>query len=507
MELRVAFGTLGCKLNQLESESLADAFRRVGARLVPLEDEAELFVLNTCTVTAKAERTARRLIRQALAANPAAVVLATGCYAELEAEALAAIDDRVLVLPGGAKAAILALAAHLKAAAPTEGFPAGGLFEAVRGWLDGRAAASAAGRDDPFAFEPEAFGAHSRPSLKVQDGCDRACAYCRVRLARGPSRSLPAELALERLQVLEAGGAAEVVLTGVNLSQYRDGGGDFPGLLRFLLAGTRRVALRLSSYEPDRVDAAFLEVFSDPRLRPHAHLAIQSGSDAILRSMGRPYGRAEVLRAAASLRRVKGDPFLAADFIVGFPGETEADFAESLALAEEAGLAWIHAFPFSPRPGTAAWTMAPRVPDPVARARAGALATAARRGRLAYARRWGGREVEAVVERGGGTDPSWRRATSENYLKLRVLDLPDNLSRGTAFSCRLEDTLPAAAPSPSLDPEEVEAGFGEGTDLAARFLRSLPLSGMGLINLQNEIDSKMPIDGAEPQDGGGAGDA
>ena len=156
----------------------------------------------------------------------------------------------------------------------------GPLLDAVREWAAARDRVEAGvGR---FAFKPESFAFHSRPSLKIQDGCDNHCSYCRVCIARGPSESLRASEVVERLRSLESAGAAEVVLTGVNLSHYRSEGLDFPGLLRLLLGSTASVALRLSSYEPDRVDAAFLEVFSEPRVRPHLHLAVQSGSDSVL---------------------------------------------------------------------------------------------------------------------------------------------------------------------------------------------------------------------------------
>ncbi len=454
MELRVAVHTLGCKLNQLESESLADAFRRAGARLVPFAADAELYLVNTCTVTSKAEQKARRQIRAALAAHPGAVVLATGCYAQLEPEALEALSERVFVLPGEEKSALLALAGYL--AEEWQGH--GDLAEALREWRQRRAEGGAT--LDPFAFTPELFSFHSRPALKVQDGCNNRCSYCRVCIARGPAQSLSADEALARLCTLEASGAREVVLAGVNLSQYRDGERDFPGLVRHLLAGSRRVALRISSYEPDKVDAAFVELFADHRVRPHVHLAVQSGSDAVLARMGRGYRRAAVLAAAKALRRVRPEIFLAADLIVGFPGETEADFAASAALFHEAGLAWVHAFPFSPRPGTAAFALTPRVPERVAGKRAAVLGGLARRAKAAYAERFWGAELEAVLERGaalsGGQDEEdaeeerssnvlgsgEQLATAENYLKLAVYGLPAGAASkarpGTAIRVRLE---------------------------------------------------------------------
>jgi len=427
--LRVSCRSLGCKLNQLETESLTEAFREAGAMVLGRGDRdeeecreagsvpggavgarlgepaADLVLINTCTVTSKAEQKARRLARSALGSGTA--VLVTGCYAQMDAVGLEALHERIVAVPGEEKDALLGLPGWL--ADNWQGH--GDLVSALREWragLGGRV-------PDRFAYKPERFGFHSRPALKVQDGCDNRCSYCRVCLARGASASLGADEALSRARALEATGAAEIVLTGVNLSQYRDGELGFAGLLRRLLAGTERVAFRVSSFEPDRIDGEFLEVFAERRVRPHAHLPIQSGADPVLARMARPYRRDKVLAAVEALRRARRDPFIACDLISGFPGETEGDFASTMELARECRFAWIHAFPFSPRPGTRAWELRPRVPERISGERVEALTALAREGRYAYASRWIGAELAAVVEDSG----PGLRGTSENYLKLR----------------------------------------------------------------------------------------
>lgn len=440
---RVAFYTLGCKLNQLETDSFADAFARAGWTVLPFEpgprEAADLVVVNTCTVTGKAEQKARRIVRLALASDPRTAAIVTGCYAEVEAAALAAVDGRVLVVPGSVKQALLGLPALLAAGGGLSGDE---LLRELRRWSDGLARGAAAPGlganvvDARFSFNPAAFAFHSRPSLKIQDGCDNACAYCRVRLARGASASLPAPEVLSRARALEAAGLPEIVLTGVNLSQYRDGDLGFPGLLELLAAETERVAFRITSYEPDRVDAAFLRAFAHPRVRPHLHLAIQSGADPVLARMGRRYGRSEVLAAVKALRGARRDPFLAADLISGFPGETEADAAATLDLARECDFASIHVFRYSRRPGTAAASMPDLVPERLTRERVEALRELSRAGRAGYVYRWVGSELQAVLEvspDGGATN-----ATSDNYLKLKVLGLPEDSRPGTAIRCRLE---------------------------------------------------------------------
>ena len=439
--LRVAFHTLGCKLNQLETESFADSFARKGALVLPFDSDgenADLVVINTCTVTGKAEHKARRVVRLALAASPEAVVLITGCYAQVEAEALGELDARALVLPGSAKDAVLGLPAWLESHGDVAD-----LLGTLHVWLAGvrgtvRGAVRGADRvvGDRFAYNPGSFAFHSRPALKVQDGCDNACAFCRVRIARGRASSLAAGEVLARARVLEDAGRAEIVLTGVNLSHYRDDGLDLPGLLRLLVSGTERIAFRLSSYEPDRIDSPFLDAFAHPRIRPHLHLAVQSGADPVLAGMGRRYRRSDVLGAVSALRRVRDDPFIAADFISGFPGETEADAAATMELARECDFAWIHAFRFSARPGTTAASLPGQLHKSLSSERAEQLSSLGKTGRKTFVERWIGAEVPAVLET--ARDSSATGATTDNYLRLMVRGLPEGLRPGQAITCLIE---------------------------------------------------------------------
>jgi len=237
--LRIAVQTLGCKLNQLETESIADAFSRAGATIVAFHDSADLYVVNTCTVTSKAEQKARHDIRAALSRSPNAVVIVTGCYAQMEPDELASLNEHIVVVPGLRKASLLSLATWL-----SENWnDYEGLIVAVQAWQREQEQSAQSDSkslqklttDARFAFNPQYFLMHSRPSLKIQDGCNNRCAFCRVCLARGPSVSLAPSEVRARVQQLEEAGKAEVVLTGVNLAQYRAGGFNFAGLLDFLL--------------------------------------------------------------------------------------------------------------------------------------------------------------------------------------------------------------------------------------------------------------------------------
>jgi threonylcarbamoyladenosine tRNA methylthiotransferase MtaB len=423
--MTVSFYTLGCKLNQAESDGVAAAFAGSGFAVVPRK--GDLRIINTCTVTSKAEQKMRRVVRllrgDGNAARNAirnAVLIVTGCAIKKRE-----VQGRVFFLPAHDKPHLAGLPARLKDALPEDTNDAGDavnrtgaeslLHAAILDWFTGLDRTARAG---PFAFEQgiaQYAAPRSRPFLKIQDGCGASCTYCAVTIARGPSVSLDRAAVLERLRVLEEAGFGEAVLTGVNICQYP----GLAGLIGYLLENTDRIRLRLSSLEPDAVDERLLRAVSDPRVRPHFHLSVQSGSDTVLARMGRRYGAAEVERASANLRAVKDDPFLACDIITGFPGETAADFEATYALCEKSAFAWIHAFPFSPRPGTAAATMRPPVPQREAAARAERLRFLAEAGLTAYEKRWESRAVEAVVEHYESGDETVTVVT-ENYLKRRL---------------------------------------------------------------------------------------
>jgi threonylcarbamoyladenosine tRNA methylthiotransferase MtaB len=460
----VSFRTFGCRLNQSESENAAAAFVGAGAALVDFGEAADVVVFNTCTVTSKAEQKARREMRLALRRRTDAVIVVSGCYAEMEPQALAALAPRIVVLPGSRKGALVGLASAL-ADAFAEGLDA---LEEARSY-----AAAAAGTDrrpDPFFFNPGDLRMRGRAALKVQDGCDNRCSYCRVCLARGGSIGLePAEV-LRRARLLSGMGYPEIVLTGVNLSQYRSGGLGFSGLLGLLCRETEGVAYRISSYEPDKVDDDFLKAFAHSRVQPFLHLAVQSGSDPVLKAMGRAYRAEDVLAAASAARVAKADPFIGADLILGFPGESDDHFKQSMDFLTALEPAWVHGFTFSPRPGTKAYAMGGRVPERVAAERAAAVAALAREGRRNFALRRVGKLLVAMAEyadtdededddnaQGQRAEAPAKRAEatahalSAEYLKLELRGLPHE--RPSAFTCRA--TGPAA---------------GAGADLSAEFV-------------------------------------
>jgi threonylcarbamoyladenosine tRNA methylthiotransferase MtaB len=422
--MRVAFYTLGCKLNQSESEALASTFKSRGFFIAPPQDGADIFIVNTCTVTSKAEQKARRMIRKLARKNPDAVIIITGCYAQLDQEALEVLVPNVVVIGHDRKYQLLDLAQCLDMSADCS---AEASVEAVKAAVEQCVAgfrSKAPQEGGIFRFAADTYSFHSRAFLKVQDGCDHQCAYCRVRLARGASVSLgPAEVARRAAQLYRRG-YNELVLTGVNLTAYRDPGNrrfGLPQLLNQLTAGDEGYRIRLSSLEPEMIRSDLIEAVRHPRVCPHFHIPVQSGSDRLLKAVHRPYSADRVRQAVSTLRTAKDDPFLAADVIVGLPGESDQDFRATYDLIKECGFSALHIFTFSPRPGTELYHAKNPVPERIAGERADALRVLAAELEIAYAERWIGRKVHVLLEEIHmiGDEEYWG-GLSENYLRVEI---------------------------------------------------------------------------------------
>ena len=536
-EFIVHFETLGCRLNQIESESAAVFFADAGfvvdmesmTAAAPVPENVVLSIINTCTVTGKAEQKARRLIRLLLRKMPHACVLVTGCYAELEVEAIEAIDHRVCVLPGSRKDLLadipLELKVHLDSVSdvvqieitpfmknlvsrlcvekpkPTniknrhsedEGHDKGKNHHHVHESQEKKsllvlakplknkdlsgftpvAESKEASISPVFRLATDTFFAHSRSSIKIQDGCNCECTYCRIHLARGRAVSLDVAEAVRRVQQLEEVGHQEVVLTGVNLSQYRglyqgqDGEEylNLAGLLQKILENTHSIRIRISSLYPESVDEKLCAVISHQRIQPYFHLSVQSGSDAILKAMRRPYRSAQVYRAVELLRQAKDNPFIACDIIAGFPGETDEDFALTQAMCQTCNFAWVHAFPFSPRPGTPAATMKGQVTQSVVGQRVKWLTSFAIQSKCSYISMWKGQVVSAITEHNrqdrknsiqlhhgteghgeGGMEVQFNNgnkhcthAVTENFIHL---ELPGAFPQGVSIRVRIGEPL------------------------------------------------------------------
>jgi threonylcarbamoyladenosine tRNA methylthiotransferase MtaB len=335
--LRVAFTTLGCKVNQSESDTLARQFAAAGHECVSFEERADVYVVNTCTVTHVADKKSRQMLNQARRLNPEALVVATGCYASIVGDALA--GEQTMVVRNRDKERLLPLVeGRLKRIAPDTPN-----FSDLEKYLD-----VSGGQE------------RTRAMVKAQDGCDSHCTYCIIPRARGRSRSLPPKDVVRRVQALVEEGHAEVVITGVDLGSYgedSDALPDLSGLLEQVLEETDVPRIRVSSLEPGDFDPSWLRLWQNPRLCRHLHVPLQSGSAGVLERMERRYSPAQFAEMVASCRAQIPGVSITTDVMVGFPGESEAEFSECFQFIREIEFDGMHVFKYSPRSGTRAARM------------------------------------------------------------------------------------------------------------------------------------------------------
>jgi threonylcarbamoyladenosine tRNA methylthiotransferase MtaB len=427
MTKRVAIATLGCKVNQADSAAIAEAIEGRGFSLVPFDQEADIYIVNTCTVTARTDYQSRQLVRRAARLNPAAAIVATGCYAQVAPESLRGLPGVVLVVGTAEKSRIPEMIAGLDLTRPGVVFV--GDLSSARTFAR------------PGAIR---FAGHTRAFLKVQEGCDARCRYCIVPLARGPSRSLPLPEALAKLKELGEAGYRETVLTGIHLGAY---GRDLepPTNLPLLLAAAEQQGgierLRLSSVEPREVTEDLIALMRRSRIFcRHLHIPLQSGDDEILRRMGRDYDSAFYGALLSAVAAAVPDIALGADVMAGFPGETPAQFAATCEFLRESQLAYLHVFPYSDRPGTEASRMDGKVDAAEKKRRAQILREIGQQKRRAFAERFLGRELSVLIE--GRNAGGYVRGFSGNYIPVVLrhegLDLTNRIVRVRIESFREE---------------------------------------------------------------------
>ena len=346
---KVVFKTLGCKLNQAETEALAAGFKSLGWKVAAFETEeaVDAVVVNSCTVTNTADRKSRAAMNRALriareSAAEKTLVVMTGCYADGHRETLEE-DGRTFVVGNAGKCRVPQL---------------------VDAYFRGEIALDREeGKRDPFGFLPPERVFRTRAMVKIQDGCDHFCTYCIIPFVRGRAVSRPLDETVKAVREAVAAGYREVVLTGVNMSRWREGKAGFADLIAATLDVRGDFRLRLGSVEPDLIREDLFDLMRHPKMTPHMHLCLQSGSEKVLKAMRRQYGAAEFESIAAKLRSRIPHFNITTDVIVGFPGETEEDFAETAAFCERLCFGHIHTFPYSRREGTRADKMPNQVPE------------------------------------------------------------------------------------------------------------------------------------------------
>ncbi len=413
--------TLGCKVNQYETEYLRQGLLRAGFREALAEEPADLCIVNTCTVTLESDYKSRKIIRALSRENPRTEIIVMGCYAARAPQELARLPRVIHVMTE--KSRLAELVAQL------------GRIDAPDGI--------------------SSFDRLHRAYVKVQDGCTMDCAYCIVPKVRPTLLSRPADQVADEVCRLVEAGHREVVLTGIHLGFYGadlprsgDGRTDLAALVRRILSVQGEFRVRLSSLEAAEVGPELLELMAahPDRICPHLHIPLQSGSDAVLSRMRRRWTVRQFIAQCDEIRRRLDEPALTTDVIVGFPGESEADFEASCRVVREVGFSRVHVFRFSARAGTEAAGLADQLPPPVKRRRADALVAIARQLRLAFARRLVGKELQVVGESVARDRPGILSGTADRYVTVQfpaAAGMMDRIVRVTADRVIEDGTLAA----------------------------------------------------------------
>jgi len=436
-------------VNHYETEAIKEAFVSRGAEVVGEEEFADVYIINTCTVTNIADRKSRQFIRRAKKVNPDALVAVTGCYAQVAADEVASMPEVDLIVGNGRKSEICGLVMQKMQAVSSAGDLCGGdSFAAIGAPQSGCAPAAGDSKtsgggdrsrhadilvlpreeltfyEDMGRIEAGSDGM-TRAYIKIQEGCDRFCSYCLIPYARGPVRSRPAEDIAEEVRSLTEAGHREIVLTGINTALYGTEPGAACSLSQLLTMldeleapGGNDFRIRLSSLEPTVVDKDNVEeIIRHRRLCHHLHLSVQNGSDAVLKSMNRHYTRAEYLEIVKALREYDPDFGITTDIIVGFPGETEEDFRDTLDIVKEAFFGKTHVFRYSPRRGTAGAGLKGAVPESIKKERSAILEEAAEEVARDFRLSNTGKEQTVLIEE---EEDGYMTGYTGNYIKAYI---------------------------------------------------------------------------------------
>ncbi len=380
----VGFFTIGCKLNQFETEQMREIMEAEGYRISNPGEPADVYIVNTCTVTSKSDYRSRQAVRRAIRCNPEATIIVTGCYAQIAPNEIASIRGVDAVIGNSRKASIADYACLAKQTLPVIDVeaPGAGVLRSAR--------------------QISAFGSYTRAFVKIQDGCNNCCTYCAVPLARGRSRSKPQHEVEEEVRILVERGYREVVLTGVHLGSYGkdlDGRINLAQLLRRLSKIDGLSRLRLSSVEPTDFTPELIDVIADPAFRvcPHVHIPLQSGDDRILEFMGRNYTRSFYSNLILTIADRIPNCGMGADVMVGFPGEDEAAFRNTLNLIMDLPLSYLHVFSYSPRPNTPASNMPGQIATETKKERSRILRDLGKAKATAFRQKLKGSNLEVII--------------------------------------------------------------------------------------------------------------
>lgn len=411
MDKKVAFYTLGCKVNQYDTHAMMEQFLDAGYEIVDFEDFAHVYIVNTCTVTNMSDRKSRQMLRRAHRTNPEAIIGAVGCYAQRVADELLTIPGIKLVLGNRDRHNIVDYIERIE----KTGIPINGVADVMKEGI--------------FEETPiSSYSERTRAVIKVQEGCNQFCTYCIIPYARGPIRSRSLEDIVAEVKRLADAGYREIVLTGIHITSYgRDTGDvDLITLIEDIhdIEGIERI--RLGSLEPNYIDSEFIKrICNLPKMCPHYHISLQSGSDSTLKRMGRRYTSSEYRDIVKNLRKANPDVSITTDVMVGFPGETDSEFNETYDFVEDISFSKIHVFQYSPREGTPAANFPDQVQSKVKAARSEKLIELGKRLEEQFMNKFLGREEKVLFEQLTTGSRDMYEGYTENYIKVTASSQSD----------------------------------------------------------------------------------
>lgn len=394
---KVAFKTLGCRLNMFETDSIASQFSGNGYEIVDFGDKADAYIINTCTVTNQSDHKSRQVINQSKKNNANAITVVTGCMATNYKEKLEANENIDYVIDNDHKTSV---------------------FSVVDSHTNGEIVMPDNFEKDLFGYESAKDTFHTRSFIKIQDGCNNFCTYCIIPKVRGRATSRPVKEVIKNIENVVAFGFKEVVLTGVNLGTYKSDDLDFEGLVEKILEIPGDFRVRISSIEPDGYSESFFRLFENPKLTPHMHICLQSGSENILKRMKRFYTGVEFKDVISKVKQRYPDFNVTTDLIVGFPGETEEEFNESVEFVKQIGFGHIHTFKYSLRKNTRAESFPNHLPDTIKSKRSEIIRKISEEQRLKYRSSFIGKFQNILVEK--IDELGWAFGYGENYIPIRV---------------------------------------------------------------------------------------
>ncbi len=418
---KIAFKTLGCRLNLFETDALASEFAKMNYQVVPFEEEADVYVVNTCTVTNQSDHKSKQVMNQVNRIHNNSLKIVTGCMATQFKEKLENDTKVDFVVDNDHKSSIPAM---------------------VDAYYNNEIVVPDRFEKNLFAYDPADETFHTRSLIKIQDGCDNFCTYCIIPKVRGRATSRPAIDIYDNIRQVVAFGFKEVVLTGVNIGRYHDGKTDFETLVENILNIPGDFRVRISSIEPDGYNENFFRLFKNPKLAPHMHICLQSGSEDILLKMRRMYTASTFKEMADNIRENYPGFNLTTDIIVGFPGETEQDFQDSLEMASHIGFGHIHTFKYSVRKGTRAERMPGHLPEKEKNRRSALVRQLSDEMKKNYRSSFIGKTQKVLIEQ--FDDQGFAIGYGEHYVPVIIPE--KGLKKNEFYTVKIEKLLPGDDP-------------------------------------------------------------